>query len=120
VPAALERRKEASKTPEGCGKCVSLTFRVLNGAEPATQRRPHHSNLRFIENVLLNSGLLTADDSPGRPGAPIDLREGVEDALDHSKLAGWGFCEILPTLIENHVYGNLHCTGHAVSQRRTR
>jgi len=56
VPAGLERRKEASETSEGCREMCELHVPRLNGAEPATQRRPH----RFMGNPLFQSNLLTS------------------------------------------------------------
>ncbi len=60
VPAALERRKEASETSERCREMCEPHVPRLNGAEPATQRRPHHFTLRFMESPRLNRSLTPA------------------------------------------------------------
>jgi len=36
----------------------------LNGAEPATQRRPHRFTLRFLESSVFRTDLLTAHEPP--------------------------------------------------------
>jgi len=67
VPAALERRKEASETLEGCREMCEPHVPRLNGTEPATQRRPHHFTPRLMESPLFRTDLLTAHEPLSNP-----------------------------------------------------
>jgi len=67
VPAAWERRKEASRTSEGCWEMCEPHVPRLNpnGPGPVAARSPdrsgpHHFTLQFMESPLFRMDLLTA------------------------------------------------------------